>query len=84
MRDLTHEPADVVAALSDHDQPAVLWGVWFGGGVIIMRAPVRAQPLSTAAEVAAMIDKWPADLGSGPVGDADATPRTQCQFDDHR
>jgi para-aminobenzoate synthetase/4-amino-4-deoxychorismate lyase len=50
------EPADVVAALPDHDQPAVLWGAWFGGGVIIMRAPVRAQRFSTAAEVAAMID----------------------------
>jgi para-aminobenzoate synthetase/4-amino-4-deoxychorismate lyase len=60
------EPADVVAALRDLDQPAVLWGAWFGGGVIIMRAPLRAQPLSTAAEVTSMIDNWPADTGGDP------------------
>jgi para-aminobenzoate synthetase / 4-amino-4-deoxychorismate lyase len=55
------KPADVVAQLSEVDQPAVLWGAWFGGGVIIMRAPVRALQCSTAAGVMAVIDSGPAE-----------------------
>ena len=57
------EPADVVRRLTADDQPAVLWGSWFGGGVIILRAPLLARRLAGAAEAATMIDDQPAVIG---------------------
>ena len=49
------EPAGLVAKLNVKDCPAVLWGNWFGGGVVVLRSPLRRVSPATAVGVAALV-----------------------------
>jgi hypothetical protein len=53
------DPAALIAQLSPDDRPAVLWGRWFGGGVVVMRSPLRTRTAATVTEVLAVIDDQP-------------------------
>ncbi|HKH56159.1 MAG TPA: chorismate-binding protein [Propionibacteriaceae bacterium] len=53
------DPAALIALLNPVDHPAVLWGRWFGGGVVVMRSPLRTMTAATVGDVLALIDDQP-------------------------
>jgi para-aminobenzoate synthetase/4-amino-4-deoxychorismate lyase len=53
------DPAALIALLDPVDHPAVLWGRWFGGGVVVMRSPLRTMTAATVGDVLALIDDQP-------------------------
>jgi para-aminobenzoate synthetase/4-amino-4-deoxychorismate lyase len=53
------DPAALIALLNPVDHPAVLWGRWFGGGVVVMRSPLRTMTAANVGEVLALIDGQP-------------------------
>jgi para-aminobenzoate synthetase / 4-amino-4-deoxychorismate lyase len=53
------EPARLVAKLDVDDCPAVLWGNWFGGGVVVLHSPLRRVSPATAVDVATLVDDQP-------------------------
>ncbi len=53
------DPAQLVARLDPNDRPSVLWGNWFGGGVVAFRSPLRTITGSTAADVIGLVDDQP-------------------------
>jgi para-aminobenzoate synthetase / 4-amino-4-deoxychorismate lyase len=53
------DPAALIAQLSPDDHPAVLWGRWFGGGVVVMRSPLRTRTAATVTDVLSVIDDQP-------------------------
>ena len=53
------DPAALIAQLSPDDHPAALWGRWFGGGVVVMRSPLRTRTAATVADVLPVIDDQP-------------------------
>ena len=59
------QPAAVVAALDPADRPGVLWGDWFGGGVVVVRRPLRTLEPGTAAEAFTGLAAQP-DLAEPP------------------
>jgi para-aminobenzoate synthetase/4-amino-4-deoxychorismate lyase len=64
------EPAGLVAKLNVKDCPAVLWGNWFGGGVVVLRSPLRRVSPATAVGVAALIDDQPTLSARSPQNDS--------------
>jgi branched-subunit amino acid aminotransferase/4-amino-4-deoxychorismate lyase len=65
------DPAALIAQLNPDDHPAALWGQWFGGGVVVMRSPLRTRTAATVSDVLAVIDEQPLVAG-GVVGRSDA------------
>ena len=63
-------PAAVVATLDPADRPGVLWGDWFGGGVVVVRRPLHRHETPTAAEASALLDEQPvlAEMPADLVG----------------
>ena len=53
------DPAALIAQLTPDDHPAALWGRWFGGGVVVMRSPLRSRIATTVSDVLAVIDDQP-------------------------
>jgi para-aminobenzoate synthetase/4-amino-4-deoxychorismate lyase len=53
------DPAALIAQLSPGDHPAALWGRWFGGGVVVMRSPLRTRTAATVTDVLSVIDDQP-------------------------
>lgn len=53
------DPAALIAQLSPDDHPAALWGRWFGGGVVVMRSPLRTRTAATVTDVLSVIDDQP-------------------------
>ena len=49
----------MVAALDPADRPGVLWGEWFGGGVLLLRRPLSTFAPATAAGAFARLDEQP-------------------------
>jgi len=66
------EPGQLVAQLDVEDRPAVLWGNWFGGGVVVLRSPLRHVGPATAVDVAGLVDDQPT-LSVGSPRDDNAT-----------
>jgi para-aminobenzoate synthetase / 4-amino-4-deoxychorismate lyase len=64
------EPARLIAKLDVKDRPAVLWGNWFGGGVVVLRSPLRRLSRATAADVAALVDDQPTLIAWSPQDDS--------------
>jgi len=52
-------PPAVIAALSGHDRPGVLWGSWFGGGALLMHTPLRSISLVNASDGLRALDDQP-------------------------
>jgi len=52
-------PESVIAGLPSTDQPGVLWGDWFGGGVFIMVRPLVEHTPGSADEGFAALDEQP-------------------------
>jgi para-aminobenzoate synthetase / 4-amino-4-deoxychorismate lyase len=91
------EPARLVAKLNVKDRPAVLWGNWFGGGVVVLRMPLRRVSPATAPDVVALLDDQPSltacsrdddratavQIGGGWVGCLGFSPGTSaaCFYD---
>ena len=67
-------PTAVIAQLREEDRPGALWGDWFGGGVLILRRPLRVEEPVDASEGFGCLDEQPrlagseAEIGSGTVG----------------
>ena len=59
-------PAAVIAALDPADRPGVLWGGWFGGGVLVVRRPAGQHEPATAVEAFARLDEQPDLIGTPP------------------
>ena len=53
-------PASVLAGLVADDHPGALWGDWFGGGVLLFRAPLRRAEPVRASDGFAVLDEQPA------------------------
>ena len=53
------DPATLIARLNPADHPAVLWGRWFGGGVVVMRSPLRTMTAAAVTDVLGVIDDQP-------------------------
>jgi para-aminobenzoate synthetase/4-amino-4-deoxychorismate lyase len=53
------DPAALIARLNPADHPAVLWGRWFGGGVVVMRSPLRTMTAAPVTDVLRVIDDQP-------------------------
>ncbi|HEV2928857.1 MAG TPA: chorismate-binding protein [Propionibacteriaceae bacterium] len=52
------EPEAVIADLVPADHPGALWGDWFGGGVLLFRAPLRLhEPVRAADGFAELADQ---------------------------
>ncbi|HEX7212187.1 MAG TPA: chorismate-binding protein [Propionibacteriaceae bacterium] len=52
-------PVAVLAALPEDDHPGALWGDWFGGGVVILRHPLRVVEPAEASDGFAYLDEQP-------------------------
>jgi len=52
-------PEDVVAQLATADRPGVLWGSWFGGGVLMFQGPLRTVAVAAAKSAFAHLDELP-------------------------
>lgn len=61
-------PADVIAQLGTADRPGVLWGNWFGGGVLIFQGPVRTVAVDAARSAFAHLDELPPLTEPAPGG----------------
>jgi para-aminobenzoate synthetase/4-amino-4-deoxychorismate lyase len=53
-------PASVIAGLVPDDHPGALWGDWFGGGLLLFRAPLRRAEPMRAVDGFAELDEQPA------------------------
>jgi para-aminobenzoate synthetase/4-amino-4-deoxychorismate lyase len=65
------DPAALIAQLSPGDHPAALWGRWFGGGVVVMRSPLRTRTAATVTDVLSVIDDQPL-VADGVAGTSSA------------
>ena len=54
------QPEAVIAGLAPADHPGALWGDWFGGGVLLFRAPLRRHEPEQATEGFAELVDQPA------------------------
>ncbi len=61
------EPWTVVARLEDRPGSGALWGSWFGGGLILVRAPMEAVEPERAADGFDLLDRLP-DRSGGFAG----------------
>jgi para-aminobenzoate synthetase/4-amino-4-deoxychorismate lyase len=67
-------PSVIISRLDDHDHPGVLWGDWFGGGVLIFTDPLLVANPTEAAQAFDVLDELPkldpdpADRTSGVIG----------------
>jgi para-aminobenzoate synthetase / 4-amino-4-deoxychorismate lyase len=59
-------PAAVIAQLSVNDHPGALWGDWFGGGLLILRHPLRVIEPVEAADGFGYLDELPTVIGADP------------------
>ena len=60
------KPAQLIARLDPQDRPAVLWGDWFGRGVVILRSPLSSVSATTAGDVITLLDVQPSIAGWTP------------------
>ena len=56
----------IISRLDDHDHPGVLWGGWFGGGVLIFTDPLLVASPADAEQGFALLDELP-QLDPGPA-----------------
>ncbi|HJV13790.1 MAG TPA: chorismate-binding protein [Propionibacteriaceae bacterium] len=65
-------PVALITQLGNDDRPGVLWGNWFGGGLLIFRSPLRVVEPVDAASGFGYLDEQPTLVGgeaaSGIVG----------------
>ncbi len=66
----TARPDSVISRLPVADHPGVLWGDWFGGGVLIMIRPLAVRTPATAESAFGFLDEQPV-LPDPPAGGAD-------------
>ncbi len=70
----------IIARLDPDDHPSVLWGGWFGGGVLILAKPMITISVNDATEAFATLDELPdleADfdgVGGGWLGSLGYSP----------
>jgi len=57
-------PEMIIAGLDPGDHPAVLWGHWFGGGVLVMVEPMITISVDDASAAFAYLDRQP-EVGAG-------------------
>ena len=60
-------PSMIISKLDDHDHPGVLWGDWFGGGVLIFTGPLLVASPAEAEQAFDLLDELP-QLDPGPAG----------------
>ena len=58
------DPEEVIAGLGLEDYPGALWGDWFGGGVLLFRAPLRRSEPVHASDGFAELAEQPALAGN--------------------
>ena len=52
-------PEAVLAGLAGDDHPGALWGNWFGGGLVVVRRPLRRHEPRLAADAFGRLDDLP-------------------------
>jgi para-aminobenzoate synthetase/4-amino-4-deoxychorismate lyase len=58
------DPEAVIAGLDPGDRPGVLWGDWFGGGVLLFRAPLLWHEPARATDGFSALAEQPALTGT--------------------